>query len=79
VSEPPKRKPKVIPNVERTYTCQQVATILGITYDKVVALCDCDLLGHRVIHPSSERYSLLMITQAQLDEFIERTNSVKFV
>ncbi len=77
--EPPKRKPKVLPKVERTYTCQQAAKILGLTYEKVVALCDCDLLGHRVIHPRSERYSLLMITQAQLDEFIERTNSVKFV
>jgi hypothetical protein len=77
VSTNRRHKLKKLPDVERTYTCQQAATILGLSYEKVVALCDSDLLGHRVIHPSSERYTLLMITQAHLDEFVERTNAVK--
>jgi hypothetical protein len=58
---------------ERRYTCQQVAAILGVSYEKVLSLCDTNLLGHHDIQPRNESYSLRMITHSQLEEFIERT------
>jgi hypothetical protein len=57
---------------ERTYTCQQVAEILGLPFETVIELCDTNLLGHRDIGPRSERYTLRMISQSQLDDFKER-------
>lgn len=65
---------KTLPEVERTYTCQQVAAILGLSYETIIALCESELLGYRDIGPRSESYSLRVITQSQLDDFIERTS-----
>jgi hypothetical protein len=62
------------PAGERRYTCQQAAAILGLPFDTVIALCNAGLIGHLVVGPRSERYSLRIITQLQLDEFIERTS-----
>jgi hypothetical protein len=72
VSEAPAKSDEA--GVERKYTCQQVAAILCLPYETIIALCEADLLGHRLIGPRNERYTLRIITQSQLDEFVERTS-----